>query len=350
MEAHMTIIQINRLQKLFMVLLVTLFSTNSFAEHYQRQNTGEQNNTYITVFEKCYFQGKSRSLDVGKYSDVEKLNIRNDSISSIQIPQGLQITLFEDERFRGNSIAISSSESCLSRAWDNQASSLKVAKSYQNQSYSNTYSPSGDYNSQQRITTNVSKVWFANTVLEKVAAKQWRIVNRNGSVDSFREVSRDGRVIYLQNNRKAQSVQIDVYAKNVQFLVANGKPVNYSIIRSELDNARTRNYDNTRATNNRNPSRLIQSRCFNYKATAYGGEGGIRFHGKDGFKRFSKRGKTGNICHDGVLTMEISKTQASTKVVIEIEGNRHVFAPNDKADSFKNNWYRKLVKLRVGSY
>jgi len=345
----MTIIQINRLQKLFIVLLITLFSTNSFAEHSQRQNTGEQNNTYITVFENCYFQGKSRSLAVGEYSDVEKLNIHNDSVSSIQIPQGLQITLFEDERFRGNSIAISSSESCLNRAWDNQASSLKVSKSYQSQPYTNNYSPVGSYNSQQLFTTKVSRVWFANSSLDKVADKQWRIVNKNGSVDTFREVNRDGRVIYLQSNRIAQSVQIDLYAKSVQFLVANSKPVNYAIIRSELEKTRSNNLGPVNSASNRNPSRRITNRCFNFKATAYGGEGGIRFEDKKSFERFGKRGSSGRICHDGKLSLEISKTLPSTKVVVEIEGNKYVFAAQEKADVFLNNWYRKIVRLRVGS-
>lgn len=349
MEAHMTIIQINRFQKLFMVLLVTLFSTNSFAEHYQGQNSGQQNNTYITIFENCNFQGKSRSLAVGEYSDVEKLNIRNDSISSIQIPQGLQITLFEDERFRGSSVVISSSETCLNRSWDNQTSSMKVSKPYQSQAYTNNYSPITSNNSQQIFTTKVSRVWFANISLEKVAAKQWRIVNQNGSVDTFREVNRDGRVIYLQSNRIAQSVQIDLYAKNVQFLVANGKPVNYAIIRSELEKTNYNNPVKVNAASNRNPNRLIKNRCFNFKATAYGGEGGIRFEGKKDFERFGKRGSSGRICHDGKLAMEISKTKASTKVVVEIEGNKYRFAPNEKADVLLNTWYRKKVWLRVGS-
>ena len=345
----MTIIQINRFQKLFMVLLVTLFSTNSFAEHYQQQNSGQQNNTYITIFENCSFQGKSRSLAVGDYADVEKLNIRNDSISSIQIPQGLQVTLYEDERFRGNSIAISSSENCLNRAWDNQASSLRVSKSYQSQPYTGNYSPTIGNNTQQIFTTNVSRVWFANTSLEKVAAKQWRIVNKNGSVDTFREVNRDGRVIYLQSNRIAQSVQIDLYAKNVQFLVSRDKPVNYAIIRSELEKVNSYNPVNVNTASNRSPNRRIKNRCFNFKATAYGGEAGLRFEGKKSFERFGKRGSAGRICHDGKLKMEISKTQASTKVVVEIEGNKYIFSPNEKADVLLNSWYRKAVWLRVGS-
>ena len=345
----MTIINIDKFQKLFMVLLVTLFSTNSFAENYQGQNSGQQNNTYITIFENCSFQGKSRSLAVGDYSDVEKLNIRNDSISSIQIPEGLQITLFEDERFRGNSVVISTSETCLNRAWDNQASSIKVGKSYQSQSYTGNYTPVVNNNSQRLITTEVSQVWFANTSLEKVAAKQWRIVNQNGSIDTFREVNRDGRVIYLQSNRIAQSVQIDLYAKNVQFLASNGKPVNYAIIRSELEKANSNYQVNANVASNRNPNRRIQNRCFNFKATAYGGEGGLRFEGKKSFERFGKRGSTGRICHDGKLKMEISKTQAATKVVVEIEGNKYIFAANEKADILLNTWYRKAVWLRVGS-
>jgi len=46
--------------------------------------------------------------------------------------------------------------------------------------------------------------------------------------------------------------------------------------------------------------------------------------------------------------MEINKTSKATDVIVEIEGNRYRFARNEAHDAYKNNWYRKKVRLQVG--
>ena len=72
----------------------------------------------------------------------------------------------------------------------------------------------------------------------------------------------------------------------------------------------------------------------------------MRFVGKDGFYRFNKKAKTGRICHDGSLVMEMNKTAPGTRVIIEINGSRFVFEAGDSGE-LRNNWYRKSVTLLV---
>ena len=363
-----------KMQRLFALIaafaITLVYSVASSAQNYPNQNypgqyQSQQDDAYVTIFEDCNFRGKSRSLALGDYSDWRGLDIRNDSVSSIQVPPGLQITLFRDDRFRGKSIVLDRDEACLNKNWNDQASSFQVKYTAQNQSrqgqYQNRpgqyqgapgqYQSSPQYN-QNANTAAVSRVVFANTALESLGGQQWRIVNANGSVENYRELNRDARSIYLQNTATGGRVQIDLFANNVVFVAPNGNPVNYQITRVEQGNP------NNFGRADRNPARagdgqhaggLIQNRCFSYSASTRGGDGGIRFHGHEGFNQFQQGAHSGRICHDGNLTMEVSKTQPSTEVVVEIEGQQYLFSGGDEGDSYLNNWYRKNFSFRVNS-
>lgn len=80
----------------------------------------------VTLFVDCPFSGTSVSLSVGDYN-VNQIGLPNDSISSVRVPSGLQLTLFEHSDFGGASVAITSDASCLNdRGWNDRASSLRV--------------------------------------------------------------------------------------------------------------------------------------------------------------------------------------------------------------------------------
>jgi hypothetical protein len=97
------------------------------------------------------------------------------------------------------------------------------------------------------------------------------------------------------------------------------------------------------------PNRRIASACFNYRAYTTGGQGGIRFHGKDGFFQFASKGHSDRICHNGPLVMEINKTAPSTEVIVDINGEKFRFGANETPDAYLNTWYRKKVTLVVGN-
>lgn len=80
----------------------------------------------VTLFTDCPFSGTSVSLGVGDYN-MNQIGLPNNSISSLRVPSGLQLTLFDHNNFEGASVAISSDHSCLTdNGWNDRASSLRV--------------------------------------------------------------------------------------------------------------------------------------------------------------------------------------------------------------------------------
>lgn len=80
----------------------------------------------IVIFADANFQGEGQILVEGRYND-DDLSIGNDNVSSIKIPQGYTVRLFEDGRFDGNFIDLKSEVSNLnSIRWNDRASAIQV--------------------------------------------------------------------------------------------------------------------------------------------------------------------------------------------------------------------------------
>ena len=88
-----------------------------------------QNN--IALFDQCNYDGKKAYLNPGSYKSYQML-IGNDKLSSIQIPNGMRVTLYEHDDFKGQSATYTSSTSCLTDGWNDNTSSL-VVESINNQ-------------------------------------------------------------------------------------------------------------------------------------------------------------------------------------------------------------------------
>lgn len=82
----------------------------------------------IVIFANKDFQGTGQVLVEGRYNDTD-LSIGNDEVSSIKIPQGYTVRLFENGGFDGSFIDLKSEVSDLnSIRWDNRVSSIQVFK------------------------------------------------------------------------------------------------------------------------------------------------------------------------------------------------------------------------------
>jgi hypothetical protein len=66
----------------------------------------------VVFYGDCDFNGSSSVLGVGRY-DMGAMGIANDMISSIKIPSGLSVTLFENAGFSGRSIKFTNDVPCL---------------------------------------------------------------------------------------------------------------------------------------------------------------------------------------------------------------------------------------------
>jgi len=332
----------------------------------------------VTVYEHCDYRGASRTLESGEYRDMGSIRFGNDEISSIRVPRGAQVTIYEDDDYRGDYARIDRDIACFDKSWNDKVSSIRVKSDryasdsrrrdddrYSRDHRSDDRYDNGDgrrydsdgYPSNRDLdhsvtAKNVSQVVFGGSILQQKNRKTWELRDNRSGITQFQENSRDKNSVYLQNSYTAQRVRIDLFANDVTFVSRTGRQDRFVITRKQAALAATpapRPIPTVKPeVSNSAPSRRINSECFRFRAYTKGGQGGLRFHGKKDYYRFSKNVQTGRVCHNGSLTMEINKTSKATDVIVEIEGNRYRFARNEAHDAYKNNWYRKKVRLQVG--
>ncbi|MDE1463345.1 beta/gamma crystallin-related protein [Spartinivicinus poritis] len=85
----------------------------------------------VTLFRHCDFQGNYANLKRGKYN-LAKLNrygILNDDVSSLYVPYGYQVTLYEHDNFQGRAITLTGNDRCLvNNGFNDKVSSLIISK------------------------------------------------------------------------------------------------------------------------------------------------------------------------------------------------------------------------------
>lgn len=79
----------------------------------------------VAVFSDCNYSGQNGYLSAGRYLSYQ-MKVANDRLSSIQVPYGMKITVYEHDNFQGRSNTYSSSISCLEPEWRNMASSFII--------------------------------------------------------------------------------------------------------------------------------------------------------------------------------------------------------------------------------
>ena len=87
---------------------------------------------YVTLHDQCNYSGRQYTLEAGSYRGYQ-MKIDNDRLSSIQIPAGMKVTIYEHDQFEGRSTTYTSSAGCLDASWKNMASSIIVENTYNNQ-------------------------------------------------------------------------------------------------------------------------------------------------------------------------------------------------------------------------
>jgi len=340
--------------------LITLGLSNhaALAQIYNDYQENERSlNSSVVIYEDCGYRGASRVVPSGDYPNMSDLGFDNDSVSSIRVPSGHEVTIYEDDRLGGTYARINRDISCFDKQWNDEVSSIRVVGKSRNdgrysdhryndrddESYRNR-SSSRDRSGRNVTAKNVTRIVFEDRVLQQVNKRQWKIADARYGVSQYRETSRDSSSVYLQNDYTDERIRIDLFANDITFINGDGRTQRYPI---QGKQSTLRPAPDTISKDNKESYRIDANGCFRYRAYTRGGEGGIRFHGKEGFHRFSKRGHKGRVCHDGVLTMEVDKTDLKTDVIVEIQGRKIRFAPNEQPTTYKNNWYRKLVKLNV---
>lgn len=79
--------------------------------------------THVEVYSECQYTGKKLLLSPGQHG-----NLSRHSISSVKIPEGQSVILYTGNNFTGQSMTLTSSNSCFPRAWNNRVGSLVIQR------------------------------------------------------------------------------------------------------------------------------------------------------------------------------------------------------------------------------
>lgn len=139
---------------------------------------------YVTLYEDCIYAGKSYTLEAGSYRDYQ-MKVGNDKLSSLQIPYGFKVTLYENNNFQGRSQTFTANTTCLDAQWNDVASSIVVESTipggynqndyviFYNDTYNRGYSQSlrpGTYSGSQlgALKYNISSFKISGNLLVKL--------------------------------------------------------------------------------------------------------------------------------------------------------------------------------------
>ena len=66
-----------------------------------------------TIYEHCGYNGSNASPGIGEYPNMSSAGLVNNDVSSLRVPTGLQVTLFNNTNFGGSSITFTADDPCL---------------------------------------------------------------------------------------------------------------------------------------------------------------------------------------------------------------------------------------------
>ncbi|MEO0471780.1 MAG: discoidin domain-containing protein, partial [Bacteroidota bacterium] len=83
--------------------------------------------TTVSFYEDCNYGGNSIQLGEGEYPNITNVGLGNDVLSSLQVPNNFEVTLFLHYNFGGDSLVFTADDACLSdNNFDNTVSSMKI--------------------------------------------------------------------------------------------------------------------------------------------------------------------------------------------------------------------------------
>ena len=95
---------------------------------YNNNNNNNNNYSQVVLYSDCSFAGTSQVFNSGSFNVYQLGAIGNDQLSSIKIPNGWTVTLYEEKNYRGRSKVYYSDISCLPGDWNDKVSSLRVQR------------------------------------------------------------------------------------------------------------------------------------------------------------------------------------------------------------------------------
>ncbi|TDW48129.1 putative secreted protein (Por secretion system target) [Flavobacterium sp. 270] len=134
-----------------------------------------------TFYHDCTYGGYAIKLGIGDYnfSALSAQGISNDDISSIKVPAGYKVIGYANDNFSGNSITLTSDNTCLG-TWDNVITSIKVRAN-------GVTGKNGTYSLQNRKSGKYMDV-YGGSLADGAAIIQWNGSGANNQQFTFTDV------------------------------------------------------------------------------------------------------------------------------------------------------------------
>ena len=116
------------MKKLSSFILATLLFIStllSIAPSAFAQATAKPADDQVILFKDVNFQGASQQLGVGSY-DIKDLTFGKAQLSSLKVPSGYKVTLYENGGFQGKSKSFTSNAEWVGDDFNDIASSVKI--------------------------------------------------------------------------------------------------------------------------------------------------------------------------------------------------------------------------------
>ena len=182
------------------IILASLLFTLAGVFHSNAQD-------HVTIYRSCNYEGDSQRLFEGEYKDRD-IQIGNDRISAIRIPNGWAVTVYKANNFQGANETYHADIRCLPEQFNDAISSLRV---YRTNNRNHNANNNANRNQNANRSSHSNRVNFNATGMVPCRIGRGAPTNncdfgvvRRGNGDADVHITRPNgatRVIYFQNGR-----------------------------------------------------------------------------------------------------------------------------------------------------
>lgn len=207
-------------------------NNNNYNNNYNNNNNNNSSGS-IAVFSDCEYKGRKSTLYTGRI-DYNQLGVGEDAISSLRIPSGITVTVYEGTGFRGNNKTFTHDVSCLLSDFNDKISSIIISdnngnnnNNYNNNNNNNGYNNgnnNNDNNNDNSAVTVYGDSWFKGERAE-YGPGSYDLYNNNlsGNITSFSLKSGYVIIVYDRENFKGNSRTFDVSSTSLSSAGWNDK-------------------------------------------------------------------------------------------------------------------------------
>ena len=373
--------------------LLTWFADFAHASH--ESDEGERwrqvswNDDHVIVFSECGYAGRSKGLPIGDYSALRKVGIEHNAVSSIIVPEGLAVEVFQLRGFGGHWYRLNQNQICLKGNWNNRIGSLRVVEDDPRNSYGLTEGYGEDDSARNchqftfRALEGEAAIRFVDKSNKLTPVRSGRAIEgeicdqQEVRVEMAKKDRRAGAILSVANTdyefkpwaqyddfrgnlyRKYFSIELPKHKREHRKIEYGqngwgntpgfGKRFSSGVASGENwgNNYQGKWYKKAVAKK-KSTKGDSSGNCPAYAVSGNHPDTGIRFLvGDHKFHMIGSGTVNHRLCHRGEVRVEMAKKRKEAEVVLNIGGNTYVFRGGDSGDRQQNGWYRKYYTLNL---